>query len=284
MNTQSSTSKSSARAAIALLLALSFLPAFRIDAAAQAKSVAAKSEAATGLTDDNREDIETLVSGYGTMAKSEFRAWLDGAQPAEPTEAEYKQSLDLITKGAKEAKLAIVENGDRTYRLSERAAPVLKFFRRTQVRFVVVVSATPTLESSPGLIIIISTGMIAALRDDANSLNALVAHELAHELTWRQYVRARNARQFSVTQFLELQCDAVAAYTLLLLGMKPAAFAPAIAAAVNTDAEVARLNQGVGTHPSLAARLALNKQLADALKRVPNEPNYNAGGQLATRR
>ena len=307
MNSQSSTAKSSARAALTLLLALSLLAACCLGntARAQTRKVAAKTTNSTAaaaitttaaaaaaaaptprpLTDDNLEDIESLVSGYGTMARSEFRDWLHTTQPAEPTAAEYQQSFDLITRGALESKLIIVENGDRTYRLSERTAPVLKFFRRTQVRFIVIAAPEPTLQSSPGLCIIVSSGMIAALGNDTDRLNALVAHELAHELTWRRLVRARDARQFTVTQFLELECDAVAAYALLLLGSKPGTFGQAIAAAINTDPAVAGNNQGVGTHPALAARLALNRQLADALRRVPAQPTFNPGvGQLADQR
>jgi hypothetical protein len=53
---------------------------------------------------------------------------------------------------------------------------------------------------------------------DADELQAVVAHELAHEYFSEEYGAAREARRYETVREIELRCDAVAIVTLSRLG------------------------------------------------------------------
>jgi hypothetical protein len=52
-------------------------------------------------------------------------------------------------------------------------------------------------------------------------LQAVVAHELAHERFWDEYRLARAARQDDKVQEIELRCDGLAIFVLARLGLEP---------------------------------------------------------------
>jgi len=52
-------------------------------------------------------------------------------------------------------------------------------------------------------------------------LQAVVAHELAHELFWDEYRLAREGNQDDKVQEIELRCDGIAICTLVRLGLNP---------------------------------------------------------------
>ncbi len=53
-------------------------------------------------------------------------------------------------------------------------------------------------------------------------LEAVVAHELAHEWFWDEYRLAREGKQDDKVQEIDLRCDGLAIFTLALLGLEPA--------------------------------------------------------------
>src|SRR5881397_3782421 len=52
-------------------------------------------------------------------------------------------------------------------------------------------------------------------------LQAVLAHELAHELFWDEYRLAREHKQDAKVQELELRCDGIAIFTLVRFGLNP---------------------------------------------------------------
>jgi len=52
-------------------------------------------------------------------------------------------------------------------------------------------------------------------------LQAVIAHELAHELFWDEYRLAREAGQDDKIQEIDLRCDGIAIFTLARLGLNP---------------------------------------------------------------
>jgi hypothetical protein len=55
----------------------------------------------------------------------------------------------------------------------------------------------------------------------AEELQAVVAHELAHEYFWDEYELARQHEHYARVQELELRCDGIAIITLSQLGLAP---------------------------------------------------------------
>jgi hypothetical protein len=68
-------------------------------------------------------------------------------------------------------------------------------------------------------VLLLSRDALAIL--DANELQALAAHELAHELFWDEYQTARARGDHDVTRELELRCDGIAVATLARMGGQP---------------------------------------------------------------
>jgi hypothetical protein len=63
---------------------------------------------------------------------------------------------------------------------------------------------------------------------NAQELQALAAHEIAHEYTWEQYQLARSRKESAGLQQLELYCDGIAILTLTQIGVDPSALTGAL--------------------------------------------------------
>lgn len=59
-------------------------------------------------------------------------------------------------------------------------------------------------------------------------LQAVVAHELAHEYFWQEFLDARRNKQFERMREIELRCDGIAVITLDRLGIDPACLISAL--------------------------------------------------------
>jgi hypothetical protein len=63
---------------------------------------------------------------------------------------------------------------------------------------------------------------LPALRPlDSQELQAVVAHEIAHEHVWQEYAVAQMHNDTARLRELELTCDAIAVLTLMRLGVNP---------------------------------------------------------------
>jgi predicted Zn-dependent protease len=95
----------------------------------------------------------------------------------------------------------------------------------------------------------------------ASELQALVAHEVGHEYFWRDYETARERRDRSYRQELELKCDGIAVLTLTALGLDPTSLADGLR-------KIVRFNKMFGTptdaddYPSLQERRQFVSALA----------------------
>lgn len=63
----------------------------------------------------------------------------------------------------------------------------------------------------------------------AEELQAVVAHELAHEYFAGEYGAARDAKRYDTVREIELRCDVVAIVTMRRLGLDPATLLSAVA-------------------------------------------------------
>ena len=63
----------------------------------------------------------------------------------------------------------------------------------------------------------------------AEELQAVVAHELAHEYFAGEYEAARDAKRYDTVREIELRCDVVAIVTMRRLGLDPATLLSAVA-------------------------------------------------------
>jgi hypothetical protein len=107
-------------------------------------------------------------------------------------------------------------------------------------------------------VILISRLALGVLK--AEELQAVMAHELAHEYVWNAFDAARLAGESERMTNLELVCDVVAARMLTNLSIAPSRLADAIEKMVRFN--VARNYDKNGYHPVLAHRRKLIRSLA----------------------
>lgn len=104
---------------------------------------------------------------------------------------------------------------------------VLKYHERERIIEVRVLRApTATAVFLAGAAVLITEPAMKLLT--AKELDAVVAHELGHEYYWNQFEFARQRRDYSEVQELELRCDGIAVVTLQHLGIDPECLITAI--------------------------------------------------------
>jgi hypothetical protein len=94
---------------------------------------------------------------------------------------------------------------------------VLIYHERDQVFDIKVIDLPQAYVGLHGrAILLISRPALAVLT--AAELQALIAHELGHDFLWREFEQGRSG---PARQALELECDGIAALTLVALGLDP---------------------------------------------------------------
>jgi hypothetical protein len=102
---------------------------------------------------------------------------------------------------------------------------------------------------------------------DPEDLQALVAHEVAHEYFWSEYFRARRDDDRLLLQTLELLCDGLAIVTLRSAGMDPRRLTSGLEKILryNRDRFGAALNED--RHPAIGERRRFARRLVEWLRR-----------------
>ena len=98
---------------------------------------------------------------------------------------------------------------------------------------------------------------------DAEELQAMVAHEMAHEYVWDRWEAAREIKDHTALKKLELHCDGIAITTLQLIGVRPTRLYGGVRKIVRFNIE--RFGKAAATdnsHPSLDEREKFAKAVA----------------------
>lgn len=108
-----------------------------------------------------------------------------------------------------------------------------------------------TVAMLAGAAVIITESALKIL--SAEELQAVVAHELAHEYFWNEIEQAREQRQPLKMRELELRCDGLAIITLARLGLNPACFIAAVEKLTKYNGRAGIVTSSEA-YPSLAER------------------------------
>jgi len=106
-------------------------------------------------------------------------------------------------------------------------APILGYHERNSVIEIKVLRVRQaTTAFLAGAAVIVTEPALEILTRE--ELQAVVAHELAHEYFWKEYELARRHQQRQVMQELELRCDGIAVITLVRLDLSPESLISAV--------------------------------------------------------
>ena len=93
-------------------------------------------------------------------------------------------------------------------------------------------------------------------------LQAVVAHELAHELFWDEYRLAREGGQDDKVQEIDLRCDGLAVFVLARLGLEPTR----LISALHKTARYDRDTWGANYYAASDERVAFARAMIELVK------------------
>src|SRR5262245_61034127 len=153
-----------------------------------------------------------------------------------------------------------IANFKRIDRLKSALQPVLDYHERSRMQVYVLDSNLPKTILIGRLVIFITTRMRRIASDQ--EIRGIVAHELAHEYIWDELFDAQREKDWKLMRECELFCDVVAAFTLKEIGDDPASYGRILERmTIIGSIEGSTTVKESRTHPSLEARLKLNKFL-----------------------
>jgi hypothetical protein len=199
--------------------------------------------------------ISNRVLAYFDQLSKEQRldAYLTLARPT-PVSTRYKEAAlanlppagNVRLSARRQAKLAAL-------------APILEFYGRTGIIEPVVIGDTETtfIGLYERCALIITQRALDLLSEQ--EMQAVVAHELAHEWYWDEYKLAREFKQDDKMQELELRCDGIAILALGRLRLNPSQIISAMRKMGTYDGDTAGANRYVAPNERLTfARSMIN--------------------------
>jgi len=198
------------------------------------------------------------IARLGDLSPAAIRERLK--QMRQPT---YLPSSALVNEIIGAQRLPVVY-GKRVDQLKAALQPVLDYHGRGKMPIYVLRSEQPQAYLVGRAAIIITTRMKVIASDE--EIRGIIAHELAHEYVWDERAKAMKEKDGKLMRECELFCDAVAAFTLKEVGDDPASYGRILGRLTEIGIITrATTRHESDTHPSLDARLKLNKFLSQRL-------------------
>lgn len=149
-------------------------------------------------------------------------------------------------------------------------APILEFHGRSGIIELNVISDTETIFIGlyERCALIITQKALDLLSQE--EMQAVVAHELAHEWYWDEYRLARESKQDDKVQEIELRCDGIAILTLVRLRLDPAQIISALRKMAHYDKDA----RGANYYTAPDERLAFARSMINWIKNA--DPTFLA--------
>jgi hypothetical protein len=190
------------------------------------------------------------------FAAARPRGWddyLNLIRPAAASADRRSRSLALVRKQD-----VIAPSAERQAKLSA-LHPVLEYLDRDSVVEVKVLRLGLAWAGFlEGAAVLVSDRAVDLLT--AEELEAVVAHELAHEYFSDEYEAARNTKRYDTVKEIELRCDAISIVTMRRLGQNSAALLSAVA-------KLTKFNEGRGfsNNPNLVPSVEERMRFSQAV-------------------
>jgi len=196
--------------------------------------------------------------------------YLDRIRPAPINESDKKYLLRDMTLVTGEA---AVRDPAQIQKLKQRVRGTLALHRRINiVDFYIFRYPYPGAMNKPGAFIAVTTTLLQMVGDDETALIGIVSHELAHEYVASEMTDAHNKNDLARMRELELFCDAVAASSLVALGLDPARYAVVLERIATSSKEMLKLNNGEREMPNVELRKRLIAEVVAQL--TPTSPTH----------
>jgi hypothetical protein len=185
----------------------------------------------------------------------------DSTYPAPVTPAERERVLATLPL---EGDIPDAELGGAQRRKLAASRRVLELHGREAVYALKVIEVPQAAVALHGrAVLLISKPALELL--EGEELQALVAHEVAHECFWSDYFRARREGDRQRLRTLELLCDGLAIVTLRRVGIDPARLTSALEKLLRYNRERLGVALNENDYPEISERRRFVKRLAEWL-------------------
>lgn len=217
----------------------------------------------------SERDVADTVSYFRTEDASRAVLRFQSRMPNSITDEKFRQTVfDNLPPVIKKLQ---IQNTKIIEQFTNVILPVWSLYTRENIYNVVIVQARkPFIFIESGVVLVVSTGLIAKTESD-DELLGLVAHEIAHEyfteysFYTKQILKAiEEGNQESVLErkylealsLIELHCDAFAALSLASMNYQPVSFIEFIE---RIDAEITK--EKINFHPTPQVRKAVVQRI-----------------------
>jgi Zn-dependent protease with chaperone function len=157
---------------------------------------------------------DSALEYFGQIRGRQFNDFLRSIRPGKISPEDKARALSLLPK----ADLAHPSAKGRAK--LDTLSPILHYHERNAaIELTILRVRQATSAFLAGAAVIVTEPALEILTPE--ELQAIVAHELAHEYFWNEYELARQNKRLRVMQELELRCDGIAVITLVQLGFDP---------------------------------------------------------------
>lgn len=207
------------QAVSAAFMALTFL------SPAEAQVSGAPGAAGVALTPQHVRLGTVGARAFQYFAPTRQRSWDDYLKSIRPAAVSADRKARALAMVRKED--VIAPSAERQAKL-DALRPVLEYLERDVAIEVKVLRLELAWAGFlGGAAVLVSEGAVDLLT--AQELQAVVAHELAHEYFSDEYEAARNSKRYDTVKEIELRCDAVSIVTMRGLRLDPGALLSAVA-------------------------------------------------------
>jgi Zn-dependent protease with chaperone function len=195
------------------------------------------------------------------FAPTRQRSWddyLKSIRPAAVSADKKARSLAMVRK-----KDVIEPSAERQAKL-DALRPVLAYLERDVAIEVKILRLELAWAGFlGGAAVLVSEGAVDLLT--AEELQAVVAHELAHEYFSEEYEAARNGKRYDTVKEIELRCDAVSIVTMRGLRLHPEALLSAVAKLTKFNDRRGFVNSA-NLAPSMEERTSFSRAVAELVE------------------
>lgn len=180
---------------------------------------------ASSQTISNADELNGVTlkafSYFDQVQNREYDAFLRSIQPSTLAPELRAKVLSMLPKQD-----LVVPSPEELLKLKTLDV-LLKYHQRDSIIEIKVLRApTATAAFLAGAAVLITEPALKLLT--VEELQAVVAHELGHEYFWNRFEKARESKNYSEVQELELRCDGIAVITLQHVGINAANLISAI--------------------------------------------------------
>ncbi len=169
----------------------------------------------------------------------------------------YDQSFRslIIAANIKQGELRVQTDKNALERLRWRLLPVLQLYGRESIDLVIFQAPAPNAICIGGTALFFSTGLFEVIDRD-EELQAIAAHELAHEYLNTLALAARDRKDYQTLRSVERICDVFAVAALRELKINASFFKSGLEKLTSSSYASPWKGDGTDTHPPLRERLA----------------------------